>query len=1612
MRFRCLRRPQPALLALAAVLGAGCKPIEVQVTLVDQATRLEQEVVGSYQDLGRRIALQPSPAALGLPQESAAELGLGKFSLQQAVRDLQAALDALSTRDSRRGESRAAAEARLRYNLFSCRLRQGRVKEARLELAKAKRLARRRRLLDLMWKIQIEEALLAPPARRPKLLRQAADALFKTPLFLLHDEPTDRALRAALERRVVENLLAGKGAGEDEDAGPEAALNMVETFAALPLCIMMDRRGEPLGPAEARKLYEAAAPLRRAAIEKHRRLLLYEAAEGDPDSAKTLDRLAREFDQAVRDLARAVGEFDSIRFGRFYYFQPMDAADAQAELPDDAAYVRYYLAGRRLHAWVVASEAIAHAATDVDAAWLASVQRAAEDPLAYSEADVRRWSAAALKPIAKPLSGARRIYLAPGPALSPLPWPALRLGGKMLCERAQLAFEPHAFTFVLANEARKLFKRSVAFFPRETGDESLREQISRSFKRMTTLTEKKVTLEAVKSLLHSNDVAYLGPTYLLHFSRPWESYVAFNGSATLRRTRLRDLGGVDFTGQLLALAEVDGATFRSQIDEQPLDRTIDVLAAIGAPSIVAAMPAPGAKTPTDLWNAFFANFVTLPPGEALRRAQVAAAKAHPRGRAWTRLRLFGHLGLDKEQAEEFAEEAYGELLAERGAAVKAKDWPAVLRASEQAIELLPFLPSRQADRLAHEQTAAVAAFRALRFQDAVEHGRAWVRLLQQKGDKPALAEARFVLGIACSRAGEEYVAEAVNNVRQAMQLYDELGKKDQVLAKLTELAWIYRQAGDYEKCIQTFDQGLGLSRQLQRKDTEASLYRDIGIINFFNLNRYLDAEKYFQKAYDAAKQDEDDVMMAQCLIDMAIVRHRLGDFETAERRLKKALDMATEMDDAQLKAKAHQELANVMWFQARYSDAFAHLNAAMKIFDQLHNDRLKVAALNTRGLVYWTLNDYEKALGDFEDALALAQRVAAKGQWEMRGEISTTHNNIGLIFRDRGEYAKALEHFNASLKLDVAMGNKWGQAYSCKNLGMTYRRMGELAKAKARLEKAVALSRKIGDKTNLVKSLYSLGDVFFDLKDFKAAEKAYREAYEQASRIFVREIEWRSLWGLGRVAKAAGDLGAAYDDYKRAIEVVENMRAQIKVEEYRNGFVSNKLDLYYDMIRLLLDQGKTGEAFEYSERSRGRSFIDLLGNHAIRVSNPKDQKLLDRQRRLRVRIREAEETLKSAPDAKARRTAKANLLKLKKAYRDLIIEIKAANPQLSSFVTVNPITLEEAKKLISGDVALAEYLVAPHEVIVWVLRRGRISVVRTPIKSQADLRGKVLKLRKLIQGIEDLEGLPEQLYQILFAGVRGRLGGARYVCIVPHGVLHYLPFGMLYDGEDYMVDRYALFYSPSASVLRFTMGKKRRARDKKRRLRVLAIGNPDLGNPALALPFAEKEVHSIPWSFPQVDILTGKQATESALLKRIGDYDIIHIASHGEFDSVNPLFSALLLARDQKLDGRLEYTDVFQVRMNAELIVLSACQTGLGKVEAGDEVIGLTRAFTYAGTQAIISSLWRVSDVATGLLVKHFYRNYVHMNKADSLRQAQLFVKKRYPHPAYWAAFTLTGDYR
>jgi len=241
---------------------------------------------------------------------------------------------------------------------------------------------------------------------------------------------------------------------------------------------------------------------------------------------------------------------------------------------------------------------------------------------------------------------------------------------------------------------------------------------------------------------------------------------------------------------------------------------------------------------------------------------------------------------------------------------------------------------------------------------------------------------------------------------------------------------------------------------------------------------------------------------------------------------------------------------------------------------------------------------------------------------------------------------------------------------------------------------------------------------------------------------------------------------------------------------------------------------------------------------------------------------------------------------------------------------------------------------------------------------------------------------------------------------VPHDALHYLPFQILHNEGKYLIEDFPIFYVPSASVYQYCQLKRN-----SREMSFFAFGNPDLMDPEMEIPFAEKEVRELEKLFPDSHVFVGPDANREVFFDQSENYKLIHLATHGIFSELNPMRSGLLFAGETINTQLLTTSQIFNSQLNASLVTLSACQTAVGRRTGGDELISLTRAFLYAGTPSVISSLWNVNDVSTAFLMINFYENLKQMDKVSALRVAQLETIKRYPDPFYWGAFILNGDW-
>ena len=1019
---------------------------------------------------------------------------------------------------------------------------------------------------------------------------------------------------------------------------------------------------------------------------------------------------------------------------------------------------------------------------------------------------------------------------------------------------------------------------------------------------------------------------------------------------------------------------------------------ISSLLRAGFPHVIMSRTTVDLKTSTQFLNQYLSHLNSLPPDEAV----VAASKdIWGKDTAKYPFRHYGFAGMDTDERQKYAASIYDQEVADAIRTFKTKDFPASIVHIEHALALIEHAQKRK-DFKELNTLAVETAFEIKNYEKGIFFQQKLLDSLTPKTPANERAEAIYRLGILHSRL--EHFDIAVKHIEHANQIWKQGEALDRLAEGIATLGIVRENMGAYTEALKQFNQSFSLYQEIGEMGRTAFQFRRIGRIYYLRLGRYEKARENFLAALKLYQEQKDPKGEAEVLYEVGLTFEKVGLFHQAAERYNQAMAIAKKLDDPMLLATGDLYLANVAWFQGNYQTAFQLLTQADKKAERANDSQLRIMVENTRGLMYWTLNDTDKGLLHLQEAVTLSRSS------NIQTELASSLNNLGLIYRQLGDHATALDYFQQAKTLDETLKSQWGLGYDHRNIGISLLALERLEEAEGHFLKAEKISADIHNVINWVKALLELGNVNKALVRPDQALGYYERAHELSQRYGIKEVEWRAAAGKAMILREQGKISDALTWFTKGVEVVEGMRAALKIDELRNSFQNNKLDLYRDIITLLITMNRTDDAFNFLERSRSRSFIDLLGNQKLSFNKEGDQETWTRINMLASTVNSLKSELGSyeKPPADLQKRYRDT----KNRYQEAILEVKQTNPGLSSFVSVDPLNLKGIQQLLAPRVGLLTYFITKDQLYLWLITNERTVFRTIPVK-EVELTRLVTRYRQLVQHLEPVEDELQQLYASLIQPVAPEITKLEYLGIVPDGPLHFLSFAALKHGPAYLVDDIPLFYAPSASVFQFTFAKRKAIKNDK----VLAIGNPDLGNFNYDLPLAELEAKSIKWNYSNMDILTGTKATKEWVVKNISRYGIIHLAAHGEFDEGNPLLSSLWLASDNPENRQLTVQEIFGLEINADLVTLSACQTGLGKLEAG-ELIGLNRAFIYAGTHALVSALWRVDDLSTSVLMKHFYRNYVTANKANSLRQAQLLVKKNFPHPSYWAGFSLIGDYQ
>jgi len=760
-----------------------------------------------------------------------------------------------------------------------------------------------------------------------------------------------------------------------------------------------------------------------------------------------------------------------------------------------------------------------------------------------------------------------------------------------------------------------------------------------------------------------------------------------------------------------------------------------------------------------------------------------------------------------------------------------------------------------------------------------------------------------------------------------------------------------------------------------------------------------------------------------------------GQLDAALATFEEVLAILREIDERQGQAATINQIGQIYYNLGKYQQALDNYEAANRIFKQLKNDGGVAITLSNMAVVYRNLGQYQKALSFYQESLGIF-RSADNPLAE-----ATTINNIAAVYENLGRYETAVSYYQKALEKFQEIGDRRGEAYALLNIGSARENLGERDRALERyqqalaimraeadrmgegrtltyigllhhggdrsneglsfLEKALAIRREIDDRPGEAVTLDYLGTVYRDRGDPKTALKHYRQALKIAKQIGDRPGVGRTLSNMGATYLAEGKLRKATKNLTQAVEIWESLRPGLS-DENKVSLFDTQLQTYSDLQSALIARNKTEKALEIAERGRARAFAELIAAG--------------------LGAQFAENFQTSAPPTVA------EIREIAKRERATLVEYSIANDKLYIWV-VQPdgtITLRTVE-LGELDLSMGETVERSQAAAVGGSSRDARDTVNNLVQATRASATKP-NLAYNLRGAENSNHIKNQRlwksYNLLIEPIADLLPAnpESPVILIPQSSLFLIPFAALQDDSgNYLIEKHTIAIAPSIQVLDLTYRQQQQHKNADASDDILIVGNPAMPSlppilgeqpiPLDPLPHAEEEAKAIAQLLHTEPVL-GAAATETAIVEKMRNARVIHLATHGLLDELKDLSAmpgAIALTPTDSEDGFLTSSEIMTLKLNAELVVMSACNTGRGEI-TGDGVIGLSRAFLTAGVPSAMVSLWSLPDAPTAYLNVEFYRQMERgSDRSVALRQAMLATMKQYPHPRDWAGLILLG---
>ena len=930
------------------------------------------------------------------------------------------------------------------------------------------------------------------------------------------------------------------------------------------------------------------------------------------------------------------------------------------------------------------------------------------------------------------------------------------------------------------------------------------------------------------------------------------------------------------------------------------------------------------------------------------------------------------------------------------------------------------------------------------------------------------AAASFIHGYKLFQEGTaESLQAAIPYLEKAATLFDQISDQTRQAITLLALGRTYNVLGEKQKALNYYKQALTLfqvvgdspEERLRQRRGEASTLHNIGIV-YYNLEEKQKALDSYKQAITLFQAVADRKGESAALNNIGLVYSDLGENQQALAYYNQALLLLKALDEHEQEATILNHIGNVYFVLGEKQQALNYYNQALPLRQVVGDRPGEATTLNNIGLVYSDLGEKQQALDYYKQALTLFQAVA-----DRKGEAATL-NNIGGIYFDLEEKQQSLDYHNQALLLIQAMGDQTEEATILNNIGRIYDDLGEKQKALNHYNQALLLSQTVSNRKQEAITLNNLGWIYFDLGEKQKALDYYNQALPLTQAVGDRKTEAINLSNIALTKSSLGNLTEAITDIQAAIEIVEDLRSKIGSQELRASYFATVQGYYKFYIELLMqlhqqdpNSGYDALALHISERSRARSLVELLTEANANIREDVDSQLLEKERNLLQQLNTVE---RDRHELVSGQYNQAELDRIKQKSQSLLTQldqleaqIRLTSPRYAELKYPRPLTLEQIQeKVLDQDTLLLTYSLGEDRSYLWAVTKDNITSYELPKQSEIEAAANTFRESVFFDNGADLSsGVP--LSQILLAPVADQLQGKRLL-IVGDGVLQYVPFAALplpNSPTTPLLVQNEIVTLPSASTLAIQRQQLQNRSAAPKILAVLAdpvfseddsrisgnslqinaetsdysaltlaMRNSEFGEEFDRLKFTRTEAEEILALVPenkQMKAFDFQANRQFATHPNLAQYQIIHFATHGLLDPVNPELSGVVLSlfneNGKTENGFLRLDDIFNLNLPAELVVLSACQTGLGEDIKGEGLVGLTRGFMYAGARRVVVSLWSVNDLATSELMAAYYQKMLNQQQdpVTALREAQLEMwnSQQWRSPYYWAAFTIQGDW-